>query len=84
MSNKRDLEKALKENGFKLTSAGKKVKHLVYSNGSRVVRLHLGSTMSDGLVRKMLGQIKRGSVRDTKADPRSPHARREDNAQAQP
>ena len=68
MSNKRDLQKALRDNGFKIVPSGK-VKHLVYSNGDRIVRLHLGGTMSDGLFRKVLGQIRRGSVRDLKAQP---------------
>lgn len=70
MSSKRDLEKALKEHGFWPVPTGRRMRHLSYSNGERTVRMHLGDTISDGLFRKLLGQIKRGSVRDAKAAPR--------------
>ncbi len=72
MSNKRDIQKALKEAGFKEVPnpLKKRRKHLVYSDGKRILRIHLGGTMSDGHVRAVLGQIRHGTVRDVKAEGR--------------
>lgn len=72
MSAKRDILKALKEHGFREVPnpLGKRRKHMIYNDGKRTVRVHLGGTMSDGHVRAVLGQIKHGTVRDVKAETR--------------
>ena len=67
-----DIRKALKVHGFKLLSTNK---HAVYQNAEgRVVRLHLGSSISDMKYRTVMKDIERGNVMTGKVAKERPTA----------
>ena len=64
MSNRGDLKKALKENGYKLVRTGK---HFVYADAQgHEVQVHLGDTMRKQQLRGLLGSITKGNVKSGK------------------
>ena len=64
MSNRGDIKKALKENGYKLVRTGK---HFVYADAQgHEVQVHLGDTMRKQQLRGLLGSITKGNVKSGK------------------